>query len=129
MMISTDYSFAEKAEYEKEALGFNIIYNPMMAYQDIIKSQHLRTLSALETQKEIEVLAYIKKIKTIKTKQSKTMAFVELDDGMIQIEATIFNEVYTKYTDLLTNEIRIFRIKENIYKNKKSFVIESVRIV
>ncbi len=129
MMISTDYSFAEKAEFEKEALGFNIIYNPMMAYQDIIKSQHLKTLSALKTHKEIEVLAYIKKIKTIKTKQSKTMAFVELDDGMIQIEATIFNEVYTKYIDLLTSDIRIFRIKENVYKNKKSFIIESVRIV
>ncbi|MFH0767648.1 MAG: DNA polymerase III subunit alpha [Bacillota bacterium] len=129
LIITEDYSFAEKAEYEKEALGFNMIYSPIMAYQDIIKAQHLKTLSALENENEIEVLAYIRKTKTIKTKQGKPMAFVELDDGMVQLEATIFQDTYAKYQSILTNDICIFKIKVNSYKDQKTYVIESIRFI
>ena len=129
MKILDDYTFAEKAEFEKEALGVNLLYNPMMAYKDVIKAQNLKGLSALESNQVIDALAIIKKIKEIKTKQGKLMAFVELDDGKIQIEATIFTETYLKYQSVLSNDIFIFRIKENTYKNQKTYVIESLKPV
>jgi len=129
MKTMEDYTFAEKAEFEKEALGVNLLYNPMMAYKDVIKAQNLMTLGALEKENVINALAIIKKIKVIKTKQGKPMAFIELDDGKIQIEATIFQDAYLKYQSILSNDIYIFKIRVNQYKNQKTYVIESLKPV
>ncbi|MBU1094835.1 MAG: DNA polymerase III subunit alpha [Firmicutes bacterium] len=127
MKITEDYTFAEKAELEKEALGFNLTYSPIMAYQDIITAQHLKRLSDLEQLDEVEAIAYIKKTKVIKTKQGQEMAFVELDDGAVQIEATLFTDTYGKYKNSLSNDICIYRVKSNLYKNQKTYVVEQIK--
>ncbi len=122
-----DYSFFEKAQFEKEALGFNLMYNPINAHQDLIVKMKLKPLSTLESQDEVLTLAYIKTIKKIKTKQGKPMAFVLLDDGSTELEATLFTETYLKYESLLNKEVQIFRIKADLYKEKKSNVIDEIR--
>lgn len=127
LKTTEDYSFFEKAQYEKEALGFNLMYNPINAHQELIAKLNLKPLSNLSHQDEILTLAYIKNLKVIKTKQGKQMAFALLDDGSSELEATLFTDVYLKYESLLNNEVQIFRIKTNVYKDKKSNVIEEVR--
>ncbi|PKK99321.1 MAG: DNA polymerase III subunit alpha [Tenericutes bacterium HGW-Tenericutes-2] len=127
LKTTEDYSFFEKAQFEKEALGFNLMYNPINAHQDLIAKLKLKPLSDLYNQHEILTLAYIKNIKVIKTKQGKEMAFALLDDGSTELEATLFTDTYLKYIDLLNREVRIFRIKANVYKDKKSNVIEEVK--
>ena len=127
LMVTDDYSFAEKAQLERDALGLNIIYHPIMAFQDTIIKYKLKALSALESAHEADVLAFIRKKKVIKTKQGKEMAFVELDDGVTQLEATLFTETYEKYMNLLTNEVQIFKVKINEYKNQKTYLIESIK--
>ncbi len=129
MQISKDYTFAEKAAFEKEALGFNLTYSPMKAYEQLMETFNLLPLSSLKVKHAIETLAYIKKMRTIKTKQGKPMAFVELDDGELQIEATIFSEVYSKYLDVLTNDVRIFKLRENQYRNQITYVVESIKSI
>jgi DNA polymerase III subunit alpha len=127
LMVTDDYAFAEKAQFEKDALGFNIIYHPIHAFQDIIKKYRLKTLAIFETQQEADVLAFIRKTKVIKTKTGKEMAFVELDDGTTQMEATLFSDTYEKYASLLTNDVQIFKIRVNDYKNQKTFLIEQIK--
>jgi DNA polymerase III subunit alpha len=127
LKTTEDYSFFEKAQFEKEALGFNLMYNPINAHQDLIEKLNLKPLSNLNHQDEILTLAYIKNLKVIKTKQGKQMAFALLDDGASELEATLFTDAYLKYEVLLNQEVRIFRIKSNVYKNKKSNLIEEVR--
>lgn len=129
LKTTEDYSFFEKAQYEKEALGFNLMYNPINAHQDLIIKMNLKPLSNLNTENEILTLAYIKNLKVIKTKQGKPMAFALLDDGASELEATLFTETYLKYESLLNKEVQIFRIKTNVYKDKKSNVIEEVRVI
>ena len=129
LKTTEDYSFFEKAQFEKEALGFNLMYNPINAYQDLISKMNLKPLSNLNETNEILTLAYIKSLKTIKTKQGKPMAFALLDDGASELEATLFTETYLKYESLLNKEVQIFRIKTNVYKDKKSNVIEEVRVI
>lgn len=129
MKITEDYTFAEKAELEKEALGFNLSYSPIMAYEDVIKAQHLNRLSDLDHKDEVEAIAYIKKTKEIKTKQGQKMAFVELDDGAVQIEATLFQDTYAKYKNTLSSDICIYKVKANLYKNQKTYVVESIRSI
>lgn len=127
LMTTDEYSFAEKAQFEKEALGFNVLYSPIMAHRDIIKKYKLNTLDDLNHQQQVEVLAYIKKTKAIKTKQGKPMAFIELDDGMTQLEATLFTETFIKYENLLNKDVQIFKIKENQFRNKKTYVVEHIQ--
>lgn len=124
---SAEYSFLELATFEKEALGFNIQYLPTNAYKHEVIKQNLSNLSVFDTKSEAEVLAYIKKIKTIKTKQGKPMAFIELDDGNIQVEATIFSDTYQKMLKYLTNDVQVFKMRVNDYRQEKSFVIVSIR--
>jgi DNA polymerase-3 subunit alpha len=127
LMVTDDYAFAEKAQFEKDALGFNIVYHPINAFQDVIKKYKLKTLSVFEKELEANVLAFIRKVKVIKTKAGKEMAFVELDDGSTQMEATLFSETYEKYASLLTNDVQIFKIRVNDYKNQKTFLIEQIK--
>jgi DNA polymerase III subunit alpha len=122
-----EYAFSELAGYEKEALGFNLLYSPIQAYQDVIKKHQLKTLSDFQTISEGIVLAYIKKIKTIKTKQGKPMAFILLDDGISELEVTLFTETYQKYDSMLTDDVMMFKIKANLFNNKQTFVLDAIK--
>ena len=129
MKMQEDYSFREKATFELESLGFYVLYHPMVAYQDTVEKLNLKPLSYLEKNQSADVLAFFISQKIIKTKQGKEMAFIELDDGSSQIEATLFTETYLSYKNDLNNDIKIFKIKANVYKNQRTYVIESMKKV
>lgn len=129
LKTTEDFSFIEKTQFEKEALGFNLNYHPLRAFSEVIKKERLRPLSDIETSSEIESLAFIIKQRVIKTKSGQPMAFVLLDDGSTQIEATLFSEVYQKHMMILTSDVLIFRLKINAYKGQTSYVVENIRQV
>ena len=127
MIESKEFSFAELIQFEKEALGFNLIYHPMIQFAEQIKKQGLKDLTIFDHVNEAEVVAYIKKMKTIKTKQGKPMAFIELDDGQTQREATIFTDTYQQVTKYLTNDVQVFKMRVNEYRKEKTLVLISIR--
>jgi DNA polymerase III subunit alpha len=127
MKTIDEYQFLELAAFEKEALGFNLKYHPIQYHQELIEKHHLKQIADLNYSKEALILAYITKTKTIKTKQGKQMAFVELEDGTNKIEATLFANTYEKYQDMLTKDIQIFHIRENLFNNQKTYLIESIK--
>jgi DNA polymerase III alpha subunit len=55
------------------------------------------------------------------------MAFVELDDGLTQLEATLFTDTYVKYENLINKDVQIFQIKTNQFRNKKTYVIDHIK--
>jgi DNA polymerase-3 subunit alpha len=127
MKTIDEYQFLEMAQFEKEALGFNLKYHPILFHQDLIKKLNLKQISDLDQLSEAYLLAYVTKTKIIKTKHGKTMAFVELEDGTNKIEATLFSSIYEKYQNMLTKDIQIFQVKENVFNNQKTYVIESIK--
>lgn len=127
MQKAEELPFSELSQLEKDALGFNLVYHPLMAYAEEIKKQKLNSLEIFKTANEAEVIAYIKKIKTIQTKQGKPMAFIELDDGVSQMEATLFSDVYKRYLNCLTNDVQVFKMRVNEFRNEKTFVVVSIR--
>ena len=68
----------------------------------------------------------IKKKKVIKTKQGKPMAFIGIDDGVNELEATLFTETYQKYESLLNQDVQVFKINKNNYRGDLSFVIDRI---
>ncbi len=127
MQEASEYSFSELSAFEKEALGFNLVYHPLIQYEQDIKKQKLKALSIFEKVLEADVVAYIKKIKTIKTKQGHPMAFLLLDDGETQVEATLFSDLYKSMSKYLTNDVQVFKMRVNEYRNQKTLVVVSIR--
>ncbi|MFP4178284.1 MAG: DNA polymerase III subunit alpha [Acholeplasmataceae bacterium] len=126
MKIYDDYPFKDNAEREKEALGFNIRFDPLRAYADVRKKRRLNRFKDLENNERVEVLAYLKQLKRIRTKNNETMAFALIDDGNSEIEATVFPRVLEEFSDLLTEDVRIYRIKQDSYRDRTTYVVERV---
>lgn len=124
-----EYSFLELAQYEKEALGFNLIYHPISKYQEEMLNFGLKPLSYLLEGKDALVLGMIKKKKMIKTKQGQPMAFIEIDDGIHQIEATLFSETYQKYEPILGHDVLVFKLNRNSYRGQSSFVVDKILLL
>ena len=126
MKMYEDYPFSVLAEHEKEAIGFNINYHPLVAYKDVIEKNHLKSLSDKEHFNQFKTLAFISSHKEITTKQNQKMAFLTLDDGTMQLEVTMFTAVYTKYRKQLNQDVKIFELKKNIYRDKITYVVQSM---
>ena len=126
LQLKPEYSLSDLQSFEKEALGFNLVYHPMAIYKDIIQRFKLKNLNDIKTGQTGYVLALVKKKKTIKTKQGKTMAFIELDDGVTQLEATLFSEVYQLYEKHIDIDVFVFKLSLNLYKGQSSFVVDQI---
>lgn len=121
-----EYPFEMLSSYEKEALGFNLVYHVTHTYENIIKTYKLKTLNDIHLGQDGILIAHLKRIKEIKTKQGLSMAFIVLDDGVSELEATIFSDAYTKYQAHLKPDIYVFKLKNNIFKERKSIIVERI---
>ncbi len=124
-----EYSFIDLARYEKEALGFNLTHHPLQRYEQYIKTHQLQTIADVKHHRYAKVLGFIIQKKVIKTKQNQPMAFITIDDGLNQIEATLFTQKYHQYQDLLDDQVKLFEIKENKYNDKITYIIEKMYTV
>ncbi|QWB96433.1 DNA polymerase III subunit alpha [Mycoplasmatota bacterium] len=129
MKMYEEYPFSVLAAHEKEALGFNLNYHPLVAYKNMIESLHLNQLKDSAKLSTIKALAFIVDIKEITTKTNQKMAFLTLDDGVTQIEATVFTRNYHQYKKMLDQEVKLFELKKNTYQNKTSFIVEKIKKV
>ena len=121
-----EYSFAELAEFEKEALGFNLSYHLHERYKDEMKRLNLSNLGNILKGAQGFVLSAVKKQKVIKTKQGKPMAFIELDDGINQLEVTLFTEVYQNFQKLGEQDVYVLKIMVQNYRGEKRYLVDQV---
>lgn len=121
-----EFSFEELSRREKEALGMNIKYHPFVMYQDFIKKHHLYSLSEVQHVENGYVLAMKKQMKVIKTKAGESMAFIELDDGIVQLETTVFPKVYARIFQKINDDVNVFKLTKNVYRGQTNWVIDQV---
>jgi len=127
MKTFEEYSFSILAEKEKEALGFNLLYQPMAAYESFIKEKALDTFEQLSHKDKITVLSYIKKSKRIKTKNNEPMMFLLLDDGEQELEVTLFPKTLKAYEHIISEDVLLFTIKKNHYNGQTSYVCDMIK--
>ena len=124
-----EYDLITLAQYEKEALGFYLKQHPFKRYDEWARTANLDFFSDSARKTKLKVLAIIKAIKIIKTKQNEKMAFVVLDDGKQTIEATLFARTFSLHQSIKVDEIYCFYISKKQYQEKDSFVIERIEKV
>ena len=95
-----EFAYGELLELEKNMLGINLKYNFLNKYQHLYDEKNLTRIKDIKEYTNIRTLGVIQHIKSIKTKNNETMAFIKLGDDIGSIELTLFPSTYQKYQHL-----------------------------
>ena len=74
--------------------------NFLNKYQHLYDEKNLTRIKDIKEYTNIRTLGVIQHIKSIKTKNNETMAFIKLGDDIGSIELTLFPSTYQKYQHL-----------------------------
>ncbi|MDD2575754.1 MAG: DNA polymerase III subunit alpha, partial [Acholeplasmataceae bacterium] len=116
-----EYPLDQLIEKEKEALGFNLSYAPVLPHEDLIEKRKLTPLSKLTFKvRQVKTLGLLKQIREITTKKGDPMAFIDITDYLTIINVTIFPELFNKVKSKLeSNNVYIFTLEAQNYQGGK----------
>ncbi|MBU5668257.1 DNA polymerase III subunit alpha [Peptoniphilus sp. MSJ-1] len=108
-----DFSQKDKLDMEQEVIGMYISGHPLDPYREIIeKLNTTNTNEIFEKYREnllgnskVKIVGILKSKRSMITKNNKMMAFGVLEDLYGVIELVIFPNVFSKYRDLIQEEI------------------------
>ena len=120
-----EYELSELIEQEKQAIGFNLMLNPLLIYKDLIEKKKISSIIDLKVGFS-KILGYVEKKKEIKTKSGESMAFITITDSINSIEVVAFPKTYKIIKDKLSNQICIFDIRTEKSNDKYSHILESL---
>ena len=125
----SDYTFEEISILEKEALGFNIKYNLFIKYNPMKEKYKCLNLSELKESKySVYVLVSIKRIRESNTKRGEKMAFLEVYDETMNMDAVLFTSEYQKlFSALEINAFYMLKAKVERRENNMQLIVEDLR--
>lgn len=125
--IDEEYTFIEVSNFEKMALGFNLQYNLFMKYNDYKLKN--KTINLVDFRNEVsgKILFAIRNIKEIKTKKGDLMAFLEIYDDTLAMDAVVFPKLYLEVKNLLVEgSVLVGFGKCEVRESKEQVVLENV---
>ena len=121
------YSSSELTDKERAVLGLAITFDPLLPYQNLIKERGYASLSMLSATKTQHVVVRLVDVKSIRTKTQKSMAFVKIEDGTMNIEAVVFPELYEKHQQRMQpGTMFVAGLKTQTTGQKQSIIVESL---
>ncbi|MCW5197259.1 DNA polymerase III subunit alpha [Buchnera aphidicola] len=94
-----------QSEFEKDALGFYFITNPISEYIDELlyytNGLKIKNISLDYKNKVVKIFGIISELRSKFTKRSNKVVFLDFIDGIDQIEVMVLNNVFSKYQDIL----------------------------
>ncbi|WP_323704598.1 DNA polymerase III subunit alpha [Mammaliicoccus sp. Dog046] len=100
-----EMSLLEKSELEKQYLGFYATEHPIRTL--FKQHQYLSVYPITASQNDKHMLVMIASLRKIRTKKGQNMAFVNLIDGINEVEGVIFPDVFRNIETLNITEIPI----------------------
>ncbi|MCT7722924.1 MAG: DNA polymerase III subunit alpha, partial [Lactobacillus crispatus] len=124
---------AQKAEMEEKALGFTTTTTPLIAVQKYAQKFNARPLNQFQLNDSGISVGKLMKLKQIRTKNGKTMAFASFADTSSEQEIIIFPPAYEKFGSIL-KEGDIYLLGVNVQgdrfdQNKKQYFLTNLRKV
>ncbi|RSK28141.1 DNA polymerase III subunit alpha [Bacillus sp. HMF5848] len=118
-----------KLSFEKESLGFYLSDHPTNAYERQIK-QHggipIIELLQLSKQTRIKTGVYVHDVKVIRTKKGEQMAFLVVSDETADMNAILFPDAFTKFSQLLQpGEVCFLEGAVDERDGQKQFIIKN----
>lgn len=103
-----DLSLSEKLAKENEYLGAYLSGHPVEQYHDLAIARNTVSIGDLAADQQVNLLVYITKVRTIRTKRGDQMAFVTGSDLTGEISLTVFPNLYRRVSEWLDKEIVVF---------------------
>lgn len=124
---------AQKAEMEEKALGFTTTTTPLIAVQKYAQKFNARPLNQFQLNDSGISVGKLMKLKQIRTKNGKTMAFASFADTSSEQEIIIFPPAYEKFGSILKEgDIYLLGVKvqgDRFDQNKKQYFLTNLRKV
>jgi len=123
------FTIEEKLRHEKEMLGIYLSEHPVSAYRDCFESISVLPVSMLNAVKgsQINVVAYIVDKRKIRTKTGEEMAFVTVSDESGEMEAVVFPNVYSRFSEQLqTGTVLLLQGRIDFRNERPQFIVKQV---
>ncbi|AIO18432.1 DNA polymerase III subunit alpha [Candidatus Izimaplasma bacterium HR1] len=125
-----EYSYEVLKEKEKSILGFNLFVNPLTNFEEYIKKHKLLVPSDINEEyinREIRMVAVLSKVRQIKTKNNKEMAFITVDDEAKKLNGVLFTSTYQKFKDkLIKGEVYLLKGKIDNRNNEIQLIVNNL---
>lgn len=122
-----EYTKDELIKNELNTFGFYLTYHPVSKYKDNI---YTNTLSLEEyTNKYIELVLEVNKIKEVMTKKNDVMAFIKASDEYRQVDLTLFPQIYNENKNIeIYDIIKIYGKVEKRFDNYQIVVSKIINL-
>ncbi|MFS0654595.1 DNA polymerase III subunit alpha [Bacillus sp. 179-C3.3 HS] len=112
-------------QFEKEALGLYLSNHPVQAYRDRLKENGAVEIIKLSSyiKRKISLGGLLTKVKSIRTKNGQSMAFVTFGDETGEMEGVVFPEQFRKLSPLLEEGAMLYVEGRIEHRNDSSQII------
>ena len=122
LLIKVDRDIEEEVKFQKYYYGFS-----MSTFLTDGISKYPSKLRDLRKKKTLQIVAQVKWVTKILTKKDKKeMAFIQIFDSTMSLEATIMPNVFKFYPKIKRDDIYIFNIISSEYKGDPSYTITKI---
>lgn len=99
------WTFRERLNKEKETLGLYLTGHPIDLYQEELGHLAKTRICDLRVSKDAQTIAgMVIGLRTMKSRNGGTIAFVTLDDRTSRVELSVFGELYDQHHDKLLKD-------------------------
>ncbi len=123
------FKVEEKLKFEKESLGFYFSSHPVEVFRKRLREVGAINIDELPSKadRKTSIGAMIGNIRTIRTKKGEVMAFLSLGDETGDVDAVLFPQTYSKYSEKLIDG-RVFFLVGKVEKRqeKLQFIIQQL---
>ena len=95
-----DFSQAEKYEKEEAIIGVGLSTHPLVVIGQT-SPYEIQPISQLIQGEQARILIEVQNIRTIRTKSSDLMAFLQVSDTKKKLDVTLFPETYNRFSSLI----------------------------
>ena len=110
-------------EFELNTYGFYINNHPCSIFKNVIKVDAINDYLF----KNINMVLIVNKIKKIKDKNDKDMAFIDAEDDTGKIELTIFNNMFDEIINLKEKDIILLNGKVSKRFDKLKIIVNNIK--
>ena len=118
------WSRKDQVGFEKEVLGFYLNDHPMKSLEGLSAGLNCQNISSCKLNNSkslsVRVLSMVTNVREIFTKKGKRMAFCVLEDGLSNIEATLFPEIYERIKKQIICEGEVFYIMGRLQTDRRT---------
>ncbi|MDO8282234.1 MAG: DNA polymerase III subunit alpha [Thermodesulfovibrionia bacterium] len=126
-----EWSESKRLTMEKEALGFYISGHPLNKFKEQLAKLSVKSTTSIREcndKEDVNICGIVQSIKKITTKKGDMMAALTIEDMYGTAEAVVFPDIYTKCSELLSQEEPIV-IAGHIDKSDKGVKVIAKEVV